>query len=431
VTGKAPRGQRLRALLGSPTSAAVATADPAAEAGRLYWTERTPEEIRQRRRAEAIDARWRAILVTVFALLLGLGAYVWGEDWLQVPLIGLSALLGYMIQRAFTKKEEQDQLQQDVVALTAIYYQSPLTIRNMLLPAAIDRAIENLLNASLGDEEMGSAFWRQSVGPFLHNIGSGYKRDWRYQVDMIGLDAPLAFDLDGVQVQFSDAEYRALHTTVTYVQTVENPADVFYVAVVFDASSLPAWFKRENFWLRELTELPDDCLEVLAKRTPMPDHLPDDLAEIPDEARIEKVSDDVKGAAAKLLSTEVGVGEEVLRPQLLYLDGKGVAWGFVPSDEAKKSLRSGCEVHVELKTIVSKRLRYFPVNLNAPTHHPTIHFNYGRSDITGVTTEVFYSAQRPYDARLRTEYRDGHRVVVRTEPDDWVFRGSGCVFMWD
>ena len=431
MSGKAPRGQRLRALLGSPTSPAIAAASPADETGRLYWTERSPEEIRQRRRAEAIDARWRAVLVAVAALLAGLGAYVWELDWLQVPLIALSALLGYLVQRAFTKKEEEDQLQQDLVALTAIYYQNPLVIRDMLLPGAIDRAIENLLNAALGDEEMGTAFWRQSVGPFIHNIGSGYKRDWRYQIDMVELDQPRSFELDGVRVEFPDADYRRLFTTVTYLQTVENPADVFYVAVVFDATELPAWFKRENFWLRELTELPEACVKVLKKRPSMPPQLPQESAEIDDETRVEMIGADVTTAASELLSTEVMVGEERLSPSLLYLDGKGVAWGFLPDEAAKESLQRGCEVHVELSTILSKRLHYFPVNLNAPTHHPTIHFNYGRSDLRNVTTEVFYSAQRPYDARLRTEYSDGKRVVVRTEPDDWVFRGSGCIFMWD
>ena len=401
----------------------------------LTWTERTPEEIRQRRRAEALRARFWALIVLLVSTAVAVGAFALGLDWLQILLVPLSAVLGIVAQEWVTRRRDERQLEQDVVALTAIYYQSPETLRDMLRPDAIDRAIENLLNAALGERDIGSAFWEQSVAPFIHNSGSGYKSDWRYQIDLRDLTAPIEVELEGTEVTFGEQQYRRLHTTVTYEQQVGRPAEVFYVAAVFGGAELPAWFERENFWLREVTELPPDCMAALATRPATPDVLPSTALEAEAHhaaAQTKGMPQQLLDAANVILHTTVQVGEEVITPEYLHLDGQGISWGFVLRPELQAMLRDGTEVHVELDTLVTRDMRYFPVHLNAPTKHPTIYFNYGQTDLPAgaVSTEVFFAAQRPYDKRLRSEYAAEKRIVVRTEARDWVSRGSGCLFHW-
>jgi hypothetical protein len=399
----------------------------------LVLAERTPEEIRERRRGDALKARIWALLAVAATIGIALPAYLDDIKWLQVVLVVSSGVLGVTLDRMGKRSDDERQLTQDVVALTAIYYQSPGTIRHMLRADYLDRAIENLLNAAIGDSEIGSAFWEQSVAPFIHKRGSGYKQDWRYLIDLVDLDEPIKVEIGGAPYSLPPEAYRRLHTSVTYTQTVAHPPEIFYIAVVFDGAALPAWFERENFWLRELNLLPADVISALRAMPPTPDLLPTAWSDVPDSVKVTEVLSETENLAGSLMRTTVSFADQILTPKIMYLDSTGLSWGFVIDEDSQAKLRDGCEVHVELETFIPRSMRYFPVNINAPTKHPTIQFTYARTDIPvgGVDAEIFFASQRPYDSRLRTHYKAGKRMVVRTEGSDWVFRGSGCIFTWD
>jgi hypothetical protein len=118
---------------------------------------------------------------------------------------------------------------------------------------------------------------------------------------------------------------------------------------------------------------------------------------------------------------------------MLHVDRSGISWGFRLSKKHRDCLRETAHVRVDLHTFMARSQRHFPVVIAAPTRNPTVQFNYSLADATDVgevLTEVFFSAQRPWDARLRTKHETYRRVEVITETSDWVFAGSGCVFAW-
>jgi hypothetical protein len=126
----------------------------------------------------------------------------------------------------------------------------------------------------------------------------------------------------------------------------------------------------------------------------------------------------------------VTVGEEELEAVSLHFDATGISWGFRLSPQLRDRLKTASQIRVDLETFMSRSQRYFPVVIAAPTRNPTVQFNYGLTDIDCVETQVFFSAERPWDARLRTLHETYRRVDVLTERDDWVFAGSGCLFAW-
>lgn len=202
------------------------------------------------------------------------------------------------------------------------------------------------------------------------------------------------------------------------------------MALAFGAGALPAWFTQPHVLLREVTELPEEFLDAFAARLrPVPAQLPRTRAEA---RRAKSVIEDaaLRADAQRLVSTRVRIGEHAVEPSLLFFDAEGILWGFVMPADLRAQLRAGAEVHVSLQTVLSRGACYLPVNINAPTRHPTVHFTYGPSDIQDVSTEVFSSSERLDDQPQRSEYDRLKRVVVSTEQDDWVFSGSGCIFMW-
>jgi len=101
------------------------------------------------------------------------------------------------------------------------------------------------------------------------------------------------------------------------------------------------------------------------------------------------------------------------------------------SQELQEAMTKTVEVQIELTTVQRKTQTYFPVYLTSPTRNPTIRFDYSDAQEVGdVEVETFFSAERPYDDRLRHSLKRYRRTEIHTRPDDWVFAGSGCIFVW-
>jgi hypothetical protein len=385
------------------------------------------ERLELRHELERVRARWNFIAAAVVVVVLtGLQLAI-GEVF-AIPLAIAAAVLGVAYDRWQDAGRADENLERDIRALTTIYHESPRTIRRWLTPSFIDDSIRNLLAAALDSEELGHGYWEQAVKPFLREYERGYKSGWRYQIDLADLHEPVPLVLDGRELAvILPSAHRRLHTSVSYRQQIPDPAEMHYVAAVFEGAALPEWFKRPNFLLREVVEVPEELIDGLRDRPPSPSELPTSYELGP---ATELLGKPPATLAKTLLSASVVVGELQLQPCSLHLDASGISWGFRLDEELRAQLRASTEIRVELETFMSRSQRYFPVVIAAPTRHPTVQFNYGLTDITAVETQVFFSAERPWDARLRTEHETYKRVDVVTESDDWVFAGSGCMFVW-
>ncbi len=385
------------------------------------------ERLELRRELARVRARWRLAAWLIAVMALGVLQWQVGPVF-AVPLGIAAAALGVAWDRWQSASAEDERLEQDLRALTTVYHESPRTIRKWLTREFIDDSIRNLLAAAMDSEDLAHGYWKQGVMPFLRESERGYKTGWRYQIDIADLPEDVRLKVDGKRVAtISAATHRTLHTSVTYEQRVREPPEMVYVAAVFDLGELPAWFRRAGFLLREVVNLPTDFVESLPARTDPLSALPAVYEEGPATAMLH-----AQGAMAQeVLKASVVIGDKELEPATLYLDRSGISWGFRLSHEHQEQLRGSCEVSVDLHTYMSRDQHHFPVVIAAPTRNPIVQFNYGLSPgIRDVKTEVFFSGERPWDARLRTEHGTYCRVDVLTERDDWVFAGSGCVFAW-
>lgn len=386
------------------------------------------ERLELRRELARVRARWRLVAWVITVIALGVLQWQVGPVF-AVPLGIAAAALGVAWDRWQSASTEDERLEQDLRALTTVYHESPRTIRKWLTREFIDDSIRNLLAAAMDSEDLAHGYWKQGVMPFLLESERGYKTGWRYQIDIADLPHDLSLKLDGKpNVTISAREYRTLHTSVTYEQRVRQPPEMVYVAAVFDIGELPAWFRRSGFLLREVVQSPKDFVENLPAPTDPGSALPavyerggPATATLHAQATV----------AEEVLKASVVIGDKALEPVTLHLDSSGISWGFQLSPEHQEQLRGSCEVSVDLRTYMSREQHHFPVVIAAPTRNPIVQFNYALSpDIRDVKTEVFFSGERPWDARLRTEHGTYCRVDVLTERDDWVFAGSGCVFAW-
>ena len=372
-------------------------------------------------------ARWHFIAWATIVIALTAGQ-VFRSQAFAIPLALAAAALGVAFDRWQQAGRANENLERDIRTLTTVYHESPRTIRRWLTPEFIDDSIRNLLAASLDSEELGHGYWDQAVKPFLGESERGYKSGWRYQIDLADLNGRIPVMLEGQEIcSFDPDRHRRLHTTVSYTQRIPNPTEMCYVAAVFEGMSLPAWFKRPNLLLREVVEVPQDLIEGLRDRPKTPTELPETFEQDPG---VDAMDTPVVQLAASVLGATVLVGDQLLEPVSLYVDQSGISWGFRLEDELRADLQSSAEIRVNLETFMARRQRYFPVVIGAPTRNPSIQFNYGLTDIEAVTTEVFFSAERPWDAKLRAAHDSYKRVDILTELDDWVFAGSGCIFAW-
>jgi hypothetical protein len=381
-----------------------------------------------RRELARVRARWR--LVAWVLVVVGLGIAQWQVDAVfAVPLGIAAAALGVAWDRWQAASREDERLEEDLRALTTIYHESPLTIRKWLTREFIDDSIRNLLAAALESEELAHAYWKQAVRPFLQESQQrGLRSGWRYQIDLADLDEDVPLLLDGAPVaSMAAGTHRRLHTTVTYTQRIPDPPEMYYVAVVFEGAELPMWFKRPNFLLREVVNVPKALIENLPPRELLTE-LPATYTPGPATAAL---GGRLAGVASTLLGAAVVIGEDALRPASLHVDQSGISWGFRLPPALRERLRTATTIRVDLETFMARSQQYFPVVISAPTRHPEVQFNYALAgDIVDVETQVFFSAERPWDARLRTLHETYKRVDVLTESDDWVFVGSGCLFAW-
>lgn len=342
------------------------------------------------------------------------------------PLAIAAAALGVAWDRWQTAGAAAGRGEDDLRVLTTVFHESPRTIRRWLTREFIDDSIRNLLAASLNSERLARSYWEQAISPFLEESARGFKSAWRYQVDLIDLDCDVVLSEGGEEfATFAARDYRALRTSVSYVQRIADPAELYYVAAVFSERDLPAWFTKPNFLLREVIDAPIGLAQHLADGA-APAALPTTLGTLPAPS----ATDPRAMLARRLLDARVWFGEQVREPAVLHIDETGVSWGFHFDEAAREALREGCSIRVEIATYVPRAQRSFPVVIAAPTRNPTIEFSYGRTDIDKVQADVFFSAARPWDSRLRTDGADCRRIEVITEPDDWVFAGSGCIFRW-
>jgi hypothetical protein len=392
------------------------------------------ESVQLRQRVELLSS-WRNFLLSFFLLAAAI-------TWLITspkarPEAGIATslatgLVGIMFTRLFDARRGRDGFYRDVITLTSVFYQSPATIRDFLGQESIERSIMNLLKAALQSDELGAAYWQQSVKQFIDFSDRGFKEDWCYSIDLRDLDRAIEIQLSRDRfIRFDPSEYRSLTTSLAYHQTVLQPADIYWVACAFESNTIPAWFRQPNFLLRELVPLPDDVRKTLSEVLPgIPGSPGSRLKRLrsvsggPDQERRRAI-------AREIFDANVHIGGEELSADRIFANEEGICWGFAFSEAQQDVLRRSLEVRVEVRTLQPRALGYFPVVINTPTRHPTIRLNYGMCKSIGhVESEVFFSAERPYDDDLRAVSPENRRIEIQTKREDWVLGGSGCVFVW-
>jgi hypothetical protein len=395
----------------------------------------TVESVQLRQRVEVLRC-WRNFLLSSIPLV---AAIVWlvasKADRLEASIATSLAtgLVGIQLDRLLDARRGRDDFYRDVIALTSVFYQSPATIRDFLGKESIDKSIANLLKAALQSDELGMAYWQQSVKPFIDFGDRGFKEDWCYTIDLCDLDRDIEVKLsDEELLRLSSSDYRRLTTSLAYHQTVMQPADTYWVACAFELETIPAWFREPNFLLREVVPLSIPAREQLSRALSQTEG-EDRRARTGKSSQRARREDEVQCAIAKqIFDARVRIDGQDVSPDCLHADEEGIRWGFALNPELQRSLKSSLEIHVEVRTLQARGTSYFPVVINTPTRHPTIRFSYGMCDsIQNVESEVFFSAERPYDDGLRVMSPENKRIEVQTKREDWVLGGSGCVFIWD
>lgn len=393
------------------------------------------ESVQLRHRIDVLAA-WRNLLLSLIPLA---ASVCWLLISKKPPLVAsiltslATALAGIQLDRLLDARRGRNDFYRDVITLTSVFYQSPATIREFLGMESIEKSISNLLKAALQSDELGAAYWQQSVKAFIDSGERGFKEDWRYSIDMRELPAPVEVEVNpGRHVRFEPHDYRRLTTSLVYRQTVLEPTDIYWIACAFDPDTLPSWFRDPNFLLRELLPLPEGVRFLL--RQALPQTYPRRWSLLRRLGRGRRRRDHARRCetARQIFDAEVRIGGAALTADRVYVDDEGIRWGFTMSPELQSSLRRSLEISVEVRMFQARTQNYFPVVINTPTRHPTIHFNYAMCpEIAGVESEVFFSAERPYDDRLRIISAENRRIEIQTQREDWVLAGSGCVFVWE
>lgn len=385
-----------------------------------------------RRQVELERARLNLLLtglvvlaLVVVQVVLTVGHWRW-NGLIAAPLAFAAAALGVMWDRWMRAGAAMRRSEDDVKLISTLFHESPRHIRRWLTREFVDDSIQNLLAANLDSDELAASFWDQAINPFIAESARGFKSDWRYQIDLVDLDEDVVVRHDDADpARFAVAEHRSLRTTLQFAQRVFDPSALHYVGAVFCEDDLPSWFGQPNFLLREVIDAPQalvDHLAAVSQEIQLPGSL---------DAVAEKVSEHPHIALAEgLLGVSVRFGEHLREPKVLRIDRTGVAWGFAFDEVDRQALQSGCTVRIDVQTYVARSRRSFPVVIASPTQNPRIEFRYVQTDIARVDTDVCFAAKRPWDPRLQIEAPDLRRIEVITEPDDWVFAGSGCIFRW-
>lgn len=271
-------------------------------------------------------------------------------------------------------------------------------------------AIRAAFERSLGS--LGESFWRQGVEPHFNALGHAWKEDFEYRINLIDLAEPAEVPLDGEAgpLLLNPSDYRRLHIRIQYTFHVAEPVAAYSVGCVFASGSLPAWFGEEQFFLRELVEIP----------------------ELSQRERLRIDSTEALAVAQSVFDVELTLDGSRLEPSSEVLfSHEGARWSFPLSPAQRRSLTDGADVLVSVATFQPRAQRYYPANITTPTLGAGIEFNYTHTDIEHVHAEPFFSTRHPYASRLVDYWRPPEKgVTIRPRGDDWVFVGDGCVFVW-
>ena len=379
-----------------------------------------------------------AISLIGIGVVIGIGGYVVDLGIGNELIIGGStALAGFSFQDYMNTRRRKTEDFGELLTLSSVFYQSPATIRSFLKTERVHASIENLLQAALG-EEIGHAYWQQAVDPYIAQEQRGFKQEWTYDIDLKDRPEALVIGTGADAVRLEAEDYWELHTTLKYHQSAFDPHPVFYIACGFESQNLPTWFQDANYFLREIVPLADENRSRLAALLPAP---PSGTRQRSaragkrkppwkDRQYWEKVDDRI-GLARLLFDPRLLINGSEIAPDNAWADEFGLRWSYALSKELQEEMTDTVEIEIELTTVQQKSQKYFPVYLTSPTRNPTIRFDYSDAPEVGeVQVETFFSAARPYDEQLRHSLRRYGRSEIHTRRDDWVFVGSGCIFVW-
>ncbi len=312
-----------------------------------------------------------------------------------------------------------ESLRKDVIALTNVFYQDPATISKLLEKEVIYEYLQNLLQAALGDEEFGLGYWQQAVRPFIEGGEKGFRQDWNYRIDLIALDEPVSVSHPHGEFQIDPQGFWRLGTVATFRQQVTEPHGEYYVGCTFSLQNLPEWFRDEGFLLREL-------LHLGRERTA-------ELDGLFSTEWIGPGGERAWSAAGTLFRCEIHIADRELEPDAVQISELGIRWRYPIDEELQRKMATGVKVRIAISTFQPRRQSYFPVNITQPTRHPTVQFCYAQTPLTSadVGANVFFSAEEPYRPELVEDGDSAKRIVLQTNREDWVFAGSGCIFVWD
>ncbi len=339
---------------------------------------------------------------------------------LAFPLV----FLGYAFEQWQDARSGRERLRQDVLALSNVLYQDATMINKVLDDEMIHEYLQNLLQAALGDEDFGRGYWQQAVKPFLDQGEQGFREDWRYCVDIAQLEQAVTVPLPGSQAfAVEPGSFWALGTVASYRQHVKQPADDYYVGCTFSLQHLPEWFQNDDFLLRELVNLSAAQAEALA-------------GVFSDQwFRADQGGDGAAAAsaAAALFRCELRIAGEDLEPSGVQIGERGIRWRYAIPKELRERMAEMVHVRIAVDTFQPRRQPFFPVSITHPTRHPTVQFTYSQTSLSDedVHPNVFFSAEEPYRTELIERNPQAKRIELQTDRDDWVFAGSGCMFVWE
>lgn len=344
---------------------------------------------------------------------------------LAIPIV----FFAYAFEQWRDARGGRESLRNDVIALSSVLYQDAATITRVLEREMVYEYLQNLLQAALEDEEFGRGYWQQAVEPFIHEAEKGFRQDWGYRIDLIELDAPLTIPLpDSGDFRIDPAEYWRLGTVANFRQRIRRPRDECYVGCTFSLQHLPEWFRDDGFFLRELVHLsPEQTAE---------------LAGLFGEGWMSRegspATQDSNPAAAwsaadTLFRCEMRIGDRDLEANAVQISERGIRWRYAIGEDLKRRMPDGVQVRIAVHTFQPRHQTYFPVNITQPTRHPTVHFSYSQTPLSPdqVGANVFFSAEQPYRPELVEHDRTAKLIALQTNREDWVFAGSGGIFVWD
>ena len=369
------------------------------------------------------DAAWRLTIALAAAAAL-LGAGIIASRSVDLGLgkeLGVALIVGgvtYYAQEYMNARNRRSEDYADLLTLSSVLYQSADTIKHFFKPNQIHASIQTLLQARLG-RKIGAAYWQQAVEPYIQEGGRGFKEEWRYDIDIRDLEQPVVVGEGDTLVKLDPDQYWELHTRLSYTQTAFANRPVLHIGCAFESLVLPRWFEEPDVFQREIVYIEPENRLRLATLLPATESTPTDGK----QGRV--------AVARRIFDPTLTINGVRLEAANVCAEERGLRWSYeTRKSDRRKSSTVGTKIEIELTTLQSKHQHYFPVYLSSPTRYPTIHFDYGNaSDIEGVDVETFFSAQRPFAKRMWRHSRYG-RMEVRTDPEDWVFVGSGCIFVW-